>query len=293
MSHAVPDDPVPSIPLPAGELRRDALRALALADWPAKLRAVDAMPLDGQVDTLATLTAPPGLPGRPARPELVAPAQLKPRPVGTTAGRAALIHALAHIEFNAVNLALDILWRFAGMPAGFYRDWLRVAREESSHFQLLNAHLGTLGYAYGDFPAHNGLWEMAEKTRADLAARLTLVPRILEARGLDASPQIRDKLRAVGDEAGAAILEIILRDEIGHVAVGNRWWRYLCTAHGKDSVAWHAELAARYAAPRQRGPFNLEARRAAGFDEAELAALDAARGPERLSAVPADRPDSR
>lgn len=274
---ALPTAP-PASPCLDADLRVLALRALALAEWPDKLAAVDAMPLDGPVDPDARLAGLPDLPGRPARPELVSPSQLKPRPVGVPAGRAALIHALAHIEFNAVNLALDIVWRFAGMPAGFYRDWLRVAREESSHFQLLNAHLGTLGHAYGDFPAHNGLWEMAEKTRDDLAARLTLVPRILEARGLDASPQIRDKLLAVGDAAGAAILDIILRDEIGHVAIGNRWWRHLCRERGKDSVAWHAELAARYAAPRQRGPFNLDARRAAGFEEAELAAL-AAPGP--------------
>ncbi|OZI19641.1 hypothetical protein CAL26_18735 [Bordetella genomosp. 9] len=258
------------------ELRAAALRALALPAWEQKLRQVDAMAPDAPVDCMAVLQEPPDLPGRPSLPPLVPPAQLKPRPVGTLAGRAALIHAIAHIEFNAVNLALDIVWRFAGMPADFYRDWLRVAKEEASHFQLLNAHLATLGHGYGDFPAHNGLWEMAEKTRDDLAARLTLVPRILEARGLDASPQIRDKLLAVGDEAGAAILDIILREEIGHVAVGNRWWRHLCALLGKDSIAWHAELAARHAAPRQRGPFNLEARRAAGFDEAELTWLAAA-----------------
>ncbi|OZI61610.1 ferritin-like domain-containing protein [Bordetella genomosp. 11] len=276
MNDAAPDFSVPApASSPGPELRVQALHALALADWADKLRAVDAMSTDGPIDTQALLACPAGLPGRPQRPELVAPAQLKPRPVGTPGGRAALIHALAHIEFNAVNLALDIVWRFAAMPADFYRDWLRVAKEESSHFQLLNSHLGTLGHTYGDFPAHNGLWEMAEKTGADLAARLTLVPRILEARGLDASPPIRDKLLAAGDTAGAAILEIILRDEIGHVAIGNRWWRHLCLAHGKDSVAWHAELAARYAAPRQRGPFNLAARRAAGFDEAELAILAA------------------
>ncbi|CAM3779907.1 Ferritin-like domain-containing protein [Bordetella sputigena] len=267
MNDAVSPNPGPR------ELRAAALHALALPAWDQKLRHVDAMALDAPVDCAALLSCPLDLPGRPPRPELVAPAQLKPRPVGTPAGRAALIHAIGHIEFNAVNLALDIVWRFAGMPPDFYRDWLRVAKEESSHFQLLNAHLATLGYGYGDFPAHNGLWEMAEKTRDDLAARLTLVPRILEARGLDASPQIRDKLLAVGDRAGAAILDIILREEIGHVAIGNRWWRYLCAAHGKDSIAWHAELAERYAAPRQRGPFNLEARRAAGFDEAELAYL--------------------
>ncbi|WP_427183665.1 ferritin-like domain-containing protein [Bordetella bronchialis] len=293
MNDAVSDSPAcPAPPSVCGDLRHAALRALAMPAWPEKLRAVDAMPLDAPVDTLAVLADPGGLPGRPARPELVSPSRLKPRPVGTPEGRAALIHALAHIEFNAVNLALDIAWRFAGMPADFYRDWLRVAQEESRHFQLLDAHLGTLGHAYGDFPAHNGLWEMAEKTRGDLAARLTLVPRVLEARGLDASPQIRDKLLGVGDRAGAAILEIILREEIGHVAVGNRWWRHLCAAQGKDSVAWHAELAARHAAPRQRGPFNLEARRAAGFDDAELDALAAPAAP-RVSPWPDGRPGSR
>ncbi|ARP89957.1 hypothetical protein CAL14_06365 [Bordetella genomosp. 9] len=257
----------------AADLRRSALHALALSSWPDKLAAVQAIPADAPVDVEAVLAPSGELPGRPARPELVPPAQLKPRPVGTPDGRAALIHALAHIEFNAVNLALDIVWRFPGMPPDFYRDWMRVAREEAGHFRLLAGHLATLGRAYGDFPAHNGLWEMAEKTRDDVAARLTLVPRVLEARGLDASPQIRDKLLSVGDEAGAAILDIILRDEIGHVAIGNRWWRYLCERHGRDSVDWHAELARRYAAPRQRGPFNLQARRAAGFDEAELSAL--------------------
>jgi uncharacterized ferritin-like protein (DUF455 family) len=275
MSDALPYPEPSRRPDARGDLRRQALGALALTAWADKMQTVDALRDDAPVDPAAVLCASAELPGRPARPELVSPARLKPRPVGTPDGRAALIHALAHIEFNAVNLALDIMWRFPDMPGDFYRDWLSVAKEESSHFQLLNRHLDTLGYAYGDFPAHNGLWEMAEKTRDDLPARLALVPRILEARGLDASPQIRDKLLSVGDTAGAAILEIILRDEIGHVAIGNRWWRHLCAARGKESVAWHAELADRYAAPRQRGPYNLDARRAAGFDEDELAALAA------------------
>ncbi|WP_454689392.1 ferritin-like domain-containing protein [Achromobacter aloeverae] len=255
------------------ELRRAALAALALDDGPRKLAAVRALDASLPVDPAAVLAAPGQLPGRPAQPVLVAPARLKSRPVGTPQGRAALLHALAHIEFNAVNLALDIVWRFPGMPADFYRDWIGVAREEAGHFELLNEHLATLGHAYGDFPAHNGLWEMAEKTSGDIAARLALVPRILEARGLDASPLIRDKLAGVGDARGAAILDIILRDEIGHVAIGNRWYRWLCEKGGHDPVAWHAELAQRYAAPRQRGPFNLDARRAAGFDERELAVL--------------------
>lgn len=259
-------------PAPA-ELRRQALRALAASAWQDKLAAVQAIAADAPVDAHAVLYPGAPLPGRPSRPDLVAPAALKPRPVGSPQGRAALLHALAHIEFNAINLALDIVWRFPGMPEGFYRDWLGVAKEEAYHFGLLNGHLATLGYAYGDFPAHNGLWEMAEKTREDLPARLALVPRIMEARGLDAAPPIRDKLAGVGDAAGAAILDVILRDEIGHVAIGNRWYRQLCASHGRDPLAWHADLARRYDAPRQRGPFNLQARRSAGFDEAELAAL--------------------
>ncbi|WP_459617919.1 ferritin-like domain-containing protein [Bordetella sp. 2513F-2] len=256
-------------------IRAQALAALAVRHWADKLAAVAA--IDSTADTGAhlALDEPTDLPGRPGRPELVAPSRLKARAVHTPEGRAALLHALAHIEFNAINLALDAIWRYAGQPDAYYRDWLRVAREEAHHFELLNRHLGTLGHAYGDFPAHNGLWEMAEKTRGDLLARLALVPRTLEARGLDASPPIRDKLAAAGDHAGAAILEIILRDEIGHVAIGNHWYREGCRQRGLDPVATYAQLAQRHGAPRLRGPFNLEARRAAGFDEQELAALQA------------------
>lgn len=210
------------------------------------------------------------------RAGLVSPQQLRHRSPASPEGRAALLHALAHIEFNAVNLALDIIWRFAGMPTAFYLDWLRVAREEAYHFELLNQRLASLGHVYGDFPAHNGLWDMAERTRGDLLARLALVPRTLEARGLDASPMIRDKLNSVGDAESAAVLDIILADEIGHVAIGNRWFKHLCAQQGRDPVACYAELAQLHGAPRLRGPFNLEARRAAGFDETELAALQAA-----------------
>ncbi|MBB1597230.1 ferritin-like domain-containing protein [Achromobacter sp. UMC46] len=256
-------------------LRAQALAALAALEWPEKMAAVraiaDTVPLDCQRD----FAAPAGLPGHPARPELVAPAQVKHRSMATQEGRAALLHALAHIEFNAVNLALDILWRFAGMPDAFYRDWLRVAREEAYHFELLRQRLLALGFAYGDFPAHNGLWDMAERTRGDLLARLALVPRTLEARGLDASPMIRNKLAGAGDAESAAIVDIILRDEIGHVAIGNYWFKRLCAEAGREPVACYAELALRYDAPRLRGPFNLEARRAAGFDDDELAALQA------------------
>jgi len=257
-------------------LRVQALHALAAHDWPDKLAAVQA--IDGNVPAGAgdVLAEPAGLPGRPQRPELVPPARLAQRSVRSPQGRAALLHALAHIEFNAINLALDAIWRYAGQPDAYYRDWLRVAREEAGHFELLNRHLGTLGHGYGDFPAHNGLWEMAEKTRADLLARLALVPRTLEARGLDASPLIRARLAEAGDADGAAILDIILRDEIGHVAIGNHWFRHGCAQRGLDPLACYAELASRYGAPRLRGPFNLQARRAAGFAEDELLALQRA-----------------
>ncbi|MFI5446712.1 ferritin-like domain-containing protein [Polaromonas sp. UC242_47] len=239
-------------------------------------KALAARALDTQAADLGAdlaMAAVPGIPGRPERPVLLPPAQMKNRAVGTLEGRAALIHALAHIESNAIDLALDVLWRFEGMPARFYRDWARVAREEALHFQLLNAHLTDMGFAYGDFPAHNGLWEMAEKTKGDLLARLALVPRTLEARGLDASPAIRNKLISVGDRRGGEILDIILRDEIGHVAIGNHWYRYLCEQRGLDVINTYAALAITYQAPKLKGPFNLPARRAAGFDEAELAQL--------------------
>lgn len=220
------------------------------------------------------LAASASLPGRPEKPELVPPLSVKRRSMRTTEGRAILIHALTHIEFNAINLALDAIWRFPGMPNEYYADWLKVAAEEAFHFSLLEAHLRTLGYAYGEFPAHNSLWDMADKTSQDVLARMALVPRTLEARGLDATPAVRAKLAQAGDMAVAHILDIILRDEIGHVGVGNRWYAWLCTQRGLDAVRTYRQLARRHKAPTLRRPFNLEARRAAGFREDELAALE-------------------
>ena len=207
-------------------------------------------------------------------PVLVPASKLAQRPVHTAEGRAALVHALAHIELNAVDLALDIVWRFAGMPGDFYRQWVKVAQEEAYHFTLLRDHLRGMGYEYGDFPAHNALWEMAEKTKGDVLARVALVPRTLETRGLDASPPIKAKLVKAGDLRAGEILDIILRDEIGHVALGNNWYRWLCANRGLEPVATYAELAAQYGAPKPRGPFNLNARREAGFTEEELRALE-------------------
>jgi uncharacterized ferritin-like protein (DUF455 family) len=221
----------------------------------------------------AAPVAAAAIPGRPARPELVSPRLLGRRSMNTPEGRAMLIHALAHIEFNAINLALDAVWRFSHMPPQYYADWLQVAREEAYHYALLEAHLNTLGHRYGDFSGHDSLWEMVEKTCGDVLARMALVPRTMEARGLDANPPLRAKLAQAGDMAAAAILDIILRDEIGHVEIGNRWYAYLCRQRGLEPRATYAELAARYEAPVLRGPFNIEARLQAGFTEEELAAL--------------------
>jgi len=254
-------------------VRQHALQIVLQCDPNRKAAEAALLDLQGPVDADARLDEPAGVPGRPARPELVPHVKLKPRSMKTVEGRAALIHALAHIELNAIDLALDVVWRFPDMPGEFYRQWLNVAKEEAHHFVLLRNHLVMLGHDYGDFPAHGALWEMAEKTKHDLLARLALVPRTLEARGLDASPPIKAKLVGAGDRRAGEILDIILRDEIGHVAVGNFWYRYLCEQRGLDPVAAYADLAGRYGAPRLRGPFNLEARRAAGFEEAELRAL--------------------
>jgi uncharacterized ferritin-like protein (DUF455 family) len=256
------------------ELRRAALEALLVVEPDEKLAAVAALARAApEPDPSLDLAEPPGVPGRPDRPVLVAPAAVAPRDVATDEGRAALLHALAHIEFNAVNLALDALWRFPGLPRAYYLDWLRVAAEEAQHFRLLCERLATLGRVYGDFPAHDGLWEMARKTAGDVLARMALVPRTLEARGLDASPQIRSKLAQAGDSASAQVVDRILNDEIGHVAIGNRWFAFLCGEHGVPVGATYERLCREHAAPRLRGPLNLAARRAAGFGEEELAAM--------------------
>jgi uncharacterized ferritin-like protein (DUF455 family) len=264
---------------PTSSLRAAALAVLAIpepAEKASRARALWSELAAGtlQIDPAQVLSAPPGLPGRPALPRLVPAKQVPSRSVFTLAGRAALLHAICHIEFNAINLALDAVWRFAGMPEAFYRDWLRVASEEALHFSLLRAHLQTLGHDYGDFDAHDGLWRMTEATADDIVARMALVPRTLEARGLDATPPIQAKLRQAGDLAAVAILDVILRDEIGHVAIGNHWYGWLCRRDGLDAEALYPQLVARHAAPRLRGPFNLAARRAAGFSAAELAWLD-------------------
>lgn len=249
-------------------------QALQIRDPYEKCAATQSIPADGiAFDVNSCFIEPTALPCRLDKPILVSPKDVLHRSINSNDGRATLIHALAHIEMNAIDLALDICWRFSNMPTTFYSDWLSVAKDESRHFLMLNDHLVRLGYTYGDFPAHNGLWDMAEKTKNDVLARLALVPRTLEARGLDASPMIRDKLASAGDSLGAMILDTILKDEIRHVAIGNHWYRWCCEQRGLDPISTYADLAHKYQAPKLRGPFNIEARRAAGFDDVELNAL--------------------
>ncbi len=229
---------------------------------------------DGAI-TLSAAAPPQALPvpGRPARPRLVPPGQVPRRHLKSEQGRAALIHALAHIEFNAINLAWDAVYRFRGLPRDFYDDWIRVADEEAYHFGLLRERLRELGHDYGDFDAHNGLWEMACNTADDVMVRMALVPRVLEARGLDVTPGMMARLRGVGDVSTVSILEIILRDEIGHVAVGTRWFRYCCEQRGLDPERTFGELLARHLTGRIKGPFHEEARTQAGFSAREIDAL--------------------
>jgi uncharacterized ferritin-like protein (DUF455 family) len=207
------------------------------------------------------------------RPRLVHPRALAQRGLGTPAGRAALVHAVAHIEFNAVNLALDAIHRFRGLPQAYYDDWIGVAVDEARHYRMLAARLAELGHAYGDFDAHDGLWDMALRTRDDFVARMALVPRVLEARGLDVTPSMIERLRAAGDTATAEILCVILDEEVAHVAAGTRWYHYACAARQLDPEAHFLTLVLSHAAGAVRGPHNRGARLRAGFSDTELDAL--------------------
>ena len=222
-----------------------------------------------------TPVAPIGDPGRPERPLLVPPRELPRRRPQGPKGRAALVHAVAHIEFNAVNLAWDAVYRFRGLPRGWYDDWVQVAAEETEHFLMMRGRLHALGFDYGDFPAHDGLWEMARATAGDPLLRMALVPRVMEARGLDVTPAMIERLRAAGDGETADCLAVILREEVGHVAAGNHWFRHLCAERGLDPEATWFDLLARHLRGEVRCPLNLPDRRRAGFREAELERLQA------------------
>lgn len=266
-----------------------ARNALAIASIDDKPMAAVRLWSAWQASTLTcapVADAPLDHPGRPARPPLAAPTDMPRRELNGPRNHAALIHALAHIEFNAIDLALDAVQRFTAMPAAFHGDWLRVAAEEAHHFNLLRAHLCTLGHDYGDFPAHGGLWQMATATAHDVLARMALVPRLLEARGLDVTPGLRRKLAGYGDHAGAAILDVILRDEIGHVALGDRWFRQLCASRGLPVADTFRALLAQPGVPAPRAPFNKAARLAAGFTSEELDALAQDYADKRLDKSP-------
>ncbi len=269
-------------------MRTDAptLRQVAFDVWhepvlEEKLRRTAVLPSAGSNDPLWSVpdTAHHLSPGRPDRPLLVPPTAVKRRSLASQTGRIALLHALAHIEFNAVNLALDAIWRFDGFPATYYSDWRKVAIEEAAHFTLLRDHLRAIGCEYGDCVAHDGLWDMARKTVHDALARMALVPRVLEARGLDVTPGLIAKLTQSGDHKAADILKVILQDEIGHVAIGTHWYHWLCNARGLEPVETFLALMAAHNAPLLRSPPNMAARLAAGFTADEIRQISSIKFP--------------
>ena len=214
------------------------------------------------------VTRPPDRPARPPRPLLLPPRDMpKRRAAGGAATRIALLHAVAHIELNAIDLAWDLLARFANRapPRAFFDDWVAVAAEEAKHFALLAARLEALGAAYGDLPAHDGLWEAAAATSGDLLARLAVVPLVLEARGLDVTPAMIKRLEQAGDRESAAVLEIIYAEEIGHVAAGRRWFEHFCAVSGLAAEPTYHRLVRQYFRGALKPPFNTNARRAAGL----------------------------
>ena len=265
----VPDPGVHAWALQALRLRDPADKCTSVARlleaWHAgdlEIRPDDAEPIRIEV------------PGRPDRPVLVRPQDLPRRGLHTEEGRKALLHAIAHIEFNAINLALDAVYRFRQMPPGYIGDWLQVAAEEARHFGLVAGRLAELGAKYGDFPAHNGLWEMALKTDTDPMQRMALVPRVLEARGLDVTPGMIQRLEAAGDQASVAVLEVIQREEVGHVAIGSHWFRFLAQGRGLDPETTFLDLLEQHMPGGVRPPFALEARLEAGFSRGEMSALE-------------------
>ena len=213
-------------------------------------------------------------PGRPKRPNLVR-FQSIPKRDKSDIGMIKTIHAICHIEFNAINLALDAVYRFRNMPDKFYQDWIQVAFEEAKHFTLINNYLDQLGYHYGDFDGHNGLWTMTHDTDYDVLARMALVPRVLEARGLDATPKIQKRFKHSKFSKMSDILEVIFNDEIGHVKIGNYWYHQLCKQRTLDPIETFDQLIKQHIGEKLRGPFNIEARKLSNFSQKELDYLQA------------------
>jgi uncharacterized ferritin-like protein (DUF455 family) len=207
----------------------------------------------------------------PGKPILLPPRDMPKRKLGTAGGIAAFFHAIAHVEFVAIYLAWDMLYRFRGMPSQFYQDWLRVADEEAQHFELIRTHLRALHVSYGDLPAHSGLWDHAKDTADDLLARLAMVPRCMEARGLDVTPAIIAKFRQLGDDSSVTLLNRILTDEVGHVERGSYWFKFVCEQQGLEPETKYRQLIKQYyQGGKPKGPFNREMRIIAGFSNAEL-----------------------
>lgn len=243
-------------------------------DVPTKLAGAKALYQAWQQGDLtragaATLIEAIEVPGRPIKPELISPTAVKQRKLTTLEGRLALLHAVAHIEFNAINLALDAVYRFREMPDEYYGDWLQVASEEAYHFALVCERMNGLGMQYGELEAHNGLWDQACRTAHDVMVRMALVPRVLEARGLDVTPPMMQRLREAKDIDSVAVLEVILREEVGHVRIGSRWYHYCCNQRGLEPESTFKQLLRALPTP-PRSPFYTEGRLQAGFSEQEL-----------------------
>jgi len=210
------------------------------------------------------------VPGRPERPRLVDPRKVPKRGFKSRQGLLRLVHAITHIEFNAINLALDAVYRFRDMPLEYFSDWLQVAAEESRHFLMLESFLADNGAGYGDYDAHNGLWEMALKTDHDVMVRMALVPRVLEARGLDVTPGMISKLAAEGERRLVEILQIIHREEIGHVRIGTHWFTHACRQRSLSPQKVFTDLLDDHMKGAIHGPFDEASRIQAGFTEDEL-----------------------
>ena len=253
-------------------LAEAARRVLLTLDADEKCRQsrhVAALWRDGHIATIGAASAPER-PGRPESPALLEPSAVPRRKINRgTAGRIALLHALSHIELNAVDLAWDIVVRFAesGLPRAFFDDWISVADDEARHFTLLTNRLADFDAAYGDLPAHDGLWDAALETRDSLAARLAIVPLVLEARGLDVTPMMIGKLQDVEDDVSADILKTVYQDEIGHVRIGQRWFVFVCDQLGEDPETYWQMLVAKHFRGALKPPFNIEARDQAGFPQ--------------------------
>ena len=252
------------------------LKAASVEEKTALSRKVASAWQQGHISEIGK-AKPPDRPERPEKPEILSPRAMPRRGIGAKAGRIALIHALTHIEFNAIDLAWDIIARFTAdeLPRAFYEDWVSVAAEETEHFLSLNKLMQAEGASYGDLPAHDGLWEAAEKTKGDLLARLAVIPLTLEARALDTAPPTIDKLNPATEQTSIAVMRQVVEDEIKHVAIGVRWFEFLCQRDQKDPATSYQTIIRPFFPKGLKGPFNHQARHQAGMPSTYYEALGA------------------